>query len=273
MTGVGLGGPLAQAAELEALPKETTHIKGTTGFYRVAQVGDKWTFLTTNNKPLYLRGLSHYGDGTYMPLNREEKYGTVEVWRKSVRDRHAQWGFNYLPPSIGPSEPTDEVKPPIHNKFGGTQWQVDIRRTLEWPAEHFAALDYPFTAFLEVPRQYMAGLNLPDVSIPVTCSVNLFGCGLARRAASGHFNIRLAGIETMEYDADKVDEAVLALLMLTVHEESEFGARAWKGHDWDALNRLHEKGFIGDPVSKAKSVVVTPEGLAKGHELFARLFS
>jgi hypothetical protein len=77
----------------------------------------------------------------------------------------------------------------------------------------------------------------------------------------------------MDYDADKVDDTVLALLMLTAHDEDEFGARAWKGHDWDTLNRLHEKGFIGDPGSKAKSVVVTPEGLTRGRELFAKLFA
>jgi hypothetical protein len=41
-------------------------------------------------------------------------------------------------------------------------------------------------------------------------------------------------------DADKIDEAVLALLQLTLHD----GARAWKGHDWDALDRLHRKGMI-----------------------------
>ncbi|MEM7794515.1 MAG: DUF6429 family protein [Cyanobacteria bacterium P01_C01_bin.118] len=77
----------------------------------------------------------------------------------------------------------------------------------------------------------------------------------------------------MDYDTNKVDDAVLALLALTVHQESEFGARSWKGHDWDALNRLYEKGMIGDPVSKAKSVVLTPEGLAKSRELFATLFA
>jgi hypothetical protein len=82
-----------------------------------------------------------------------------------------------------------------------------------------------------------------------------------------------ARVEAMDYDADKIDDAVLALLTLTVHEEDEFGARAWKGHDWETLNRLHEKGFIGNPVSKAKSVVVTPRGLAQGRELFAKLFS
>ena len=77
----------------------------------------------------------------------------------------------------------------------------------------------------------------------------------------------------MDYDADKIDEVVLALLMLTAHQEDEYGARAWKGYDWDVLDRLHEKGFIGDPVSKAKSVVVTPEGLARGRVLFGKLFS
>lgn len=77
----------------------------------------------------------------------------------------------------------------------------------------------------------------------------------------------------MDYDSNKVDDAVLALLYLTVHEESEFGARSWKGHDWDALNRLHERGLIGNPKSKAKSVMITPDGLAKSRELFGRLFA
>ena len=83
----------------------------------------------------------------------------------------------------------------------------------------------------------------------------------------------LNGFELMDYDTDKIDDAVLALLILTIHEEDNFGARAWKGHDWDTLGGLHEKGLIGDPVSKAKSVVITPEGLAKGRKLFAQLFS
>ena len=72
----------------------------------------------------------------------------------------------------------------------------------------------------------------------------------------------------MEYDKDKVDEAVLALLFLTLHD----GHRAWKGHDWDAMERLHKKGLIFDPVGKAKSVGLTEEGLAKSRELFAKLF-
>ena len=77
----------------------------------------------------------------------------------------------------------------------------------------------------------------------------------------------------MQYDSDKVDDAVLALLILTVHQEDQYGARAWKGHDWDALNRLHEKGMVGNPVSKAKSVVLTPEGLSRGRAMFERMFA
>lgn len=76
----------------------------------------------------------------------------------------------------------------------------------------------------------------------------------------------------MDFDEDKVDEAVLALLFLTMHDENEYGARAWKGHDWNAMGRLHEKGLISNPKSKAKSVVLTKEGVEKSRELFKRLF-
>jgi hypothetical protein len=73
----------------------------------------------------------------------------------------------------------------------------------------------------------------------------------------------------MEYDEDKIDEMVLALLWLGQHEES----RVWKGHDWDAMDRLHAKGFISDPQSKAKSVVLTEEGKQRSRELFERHFT
>jgi hypothetical protein len=73
----------------------------------------------------------------------------------------------------------------------------------------------------------------------------------------------------VEPDNDGIDEAVLALLYLTLHE----GARAWKSFDWDAMNRLHEKGYISDPVGKAKSVVLTEEGLRESERLFAKLFT
>jgi len=70
-------------------------------------------------------------------------------------------------------------------------------------------------------------------------------------------------------DEDKIDQAVLALLLLGLHDE----VRAWKGFDWDAMSRLHEKGFISDPRGKAKSVVFTEEGLAQAKLLLEKLFS
>ena len=76
----------------------------------------------------------------------------------------------------------------------------------------------------------------------------------------------------MDYDTDKVDEAVFALLYLTLHEVNEFGGRAWKGMDWDAMDRLHERGLIGDPRSKAKSVVLDAEGIRAAERAFRKLF-
>lgn len=73
----------------------------------------------------------------------------------------------------------------------------------------------------------------------------------------------------MELDNDKIDEAVLGLLYLTLHDEG----RAWKSFDWSAMNRLHEKGYILDPVSKAKSVVLTEEGEREAERLCRQLFA
>jgi len=79
----------------------------------------------------------------------------------------------------------------------------------------------------------------------------------------------------MEYDQDKVDEAALALLFLTMEKQKfgdEIGASAWKGMDWEVLNRLHEKGLIGDPRNKNKSVVFTETGMKRSEELFWKMF-
>ena len=70
------------------------------------------------------------------------------------------------------------------------------------------------------------------------------------------------------FDRDKVDEIVLALMQLTLHDSD----RAWKGVDWDALDRLYEKGWIENPRSKAKSVVLTEEGFANSARLFQLYF-
>jgi hypothetical protein len=73
----------------------------------------------------------------------------------------------------------------------------------------------------------------------------------------------------MEIDTDKIDDAVLGLMWLTLHDKK----RAWKGFDWDALGRLHDKGLIGDPIGKTKSVVLSDEGLKRAEALFQSLFT
>ena len=73
----------------------------------------------------------------------------------------------------------------------------------------------------------------------------------------------------MNVDEDKIDKTVLALLQLTLHD----GFRAWKGQDFEVMNRLFEKGFIHDPANKYKSVALTEEGLQKSKELFEAMFT
>ena len=72
----------------------------------------------------------------------------------------------------------------------------------------------------------------------------------------------------MDLDHAKLDDAVLGLLYLGLHD----GVRAWKSFDWDVMDRLHERGYISDPRSKAKSVVFTEEGLERSRQLLEALF-
>ena len=71
-----------------------------------------------------------------------------------------------------------------------------------------------------------------------------------------------------EIDPDRIDDAVLALLFLGRHDEF----RTWKSFDWTAMERLHAKGFISNPIGKAKSVVFTEHGLHRSEALFRQLF-
>lgn len=73
----------------------------------------------------------------------------------------------------------------------------------------------------------------------------------------------------MVIDEDKIDEATLALLYLTLHDSF----RAWKGFDWTVLDRLHGKGYIENPVGKQKTVEFTDEGLREAERLFEALFA
>jgi hypothetical protein len=78
----------------------------------------------------------------------------------------------------------------------------------------------------------------------------------------------------MDYDTDKIDEYTLALLYLVTHQRQEgLGARAWKGFDWDTMNRLHEKGYISNSVGTAKSVGLSEEGFLEAKRLFEKHFT
>ena len=75
----------------------------------------------------------------------------------------------------------------------------------------------------------------------------------------------------MKIDWEKVEEMTLALMHLTTFEEGG-ETRSWKGHDWDVLNRLHEKGWISNPASKTKSVVLTEAGRELSEKLLRTNF-
>ena len=61
---------------------------------------------------------------------------------------------------------------------------------------------------------------------------------------------------TLKLNEERIDDAVLALLYLNLYHCGV----VWKGFDWDAMNRLHEKDLISDPVRKAKSVRFSQDG-------------
>ena len=75
----------------------------------------------------------------------------------------------------------------------------------------------------------------------------------------------------MNVDPNKIEELAMALLSLTMFEDHG-ATRAWKGFDWDVLDSLHARGWIGDPKGKQKSVVVFPAGKIAAEELRKKYF-
>jgi hypothetical protein len=71
-----------------------------------------------------------------------------------------------------------------------------------------------------------------------------------------------------DIDTDKLSEASLAILSLTLHD----GGRVWKGLDWDLLDLLEDKGWIVEARTKAKSVILTEEGEALARQFFRKHF-
>lgn len=73
----------------------------------------------------------------------------------------------------------------------------------------------------------------------------------------------------MKLNRQKVEDAVLAVLWLTLHDEG----LAWKTIDWDTMDRLHQKGYFSNPAHRAKSVVFTEEGLAAAARVAEKLLT
>jgi len=76
----------------------------------------------------------------------------------------------------------------------------------------------------------------------------------------------------MDIDAEKLEQAVLALLYLNSFHDKSGGKRAWKALPWSAMDELHEKGYISNPATKNKSVWLSDEGARLSEELCEKLF-
>jgi hypothetical protein len=64
---------------------------------------------------------------------------------------------------------------------------------------------------------------------------------------------------------EQISKLTLLLLYLTSWKEGE-AQRAWKGYDFDVLNKLEEDGFIAQSKT-AKSVYLTEEGIKAAKKL------
>ena len=75
----------------------------------------------------------------------------------------------------------------------------------------------------------------------------------------------------MEYNQEKVDDMILALLFLTSSTD-KYGTRAWKGLDWQVLDRLYKKGYISDPREKGPTMQLSDAGAERSKQLFDEHF-
>lgn len=68
-----------------------------------------------------------------------------------------------------------------------------------------------------------------------------------------------------------VKELTMLLMYLTrFHDQNPYGTNmdmAWKGYDFDTINKLDEEGYIKQGNHRSKSVVITDEGIKLSKEL------
>ena len=99
---------LAAAALLAGPPAESP--AGPPAVFHLTEDEGVWTLRTPAGAPFLMRGVNHFGDGTDMPWNRADRYGAPADWRAALPGRLKDWGFNYVPPSTGPTA-IDPAKP------------------------------------------------------------------------------------------------------------------------------------------------------------------
>ena len=134
-----------------------------------------------------------------------------------------------------------------------------------------------FPLFKEAPVGKLLHVELPskhhlywpdlDVDLEIDSIVHPERYPLVSRVNEGQAPYDTQG-KKAGADLNRIDDVVLALLRLTLHD----GVRAWKGFDFEVMERLYKKGYILDPQGKSKSVVLTGEGLARSKVLFGKLF-
>ena len=76
----------------------------------------------------------------------------------------------------------------------------------------------------------------------------------------------------MDFDGEKLETTVLALLYLNSFEYRSGEKRAWKALPWSVMDQLYERGYISDPKKKAKSVWLSTEGARLSQEWCEKLF-
>jgi hypothetical protein len=129
--------------------------------------------------------------------------------------------------------------------------------------EHFVSwilpsVNEPIDTLLGFHRLHQSKWPTP-IYVPWTSYLNLRGEEARKRTPR---------LSDLPHDIDKIDQAALAVLYLSRYE----GAATWKGFDWDVMGRLYQRGYITNPVTKAKSIGLTDAGMREAVRLFRALF-
>jgi hypothetical protein len=72
---------------------------------------------------------------------------------------------------------------------------------------------------------------------------------------------------------EQISKLTLLLIYLTSWQDKESATpvqRAWKGYDFDVLDKLEEQGLI-EKSRTAKSLYLTEQGIARGKDLEERI--